>query len=424
MPTNSLTDSKCKAAKPREKAYKLFDGHGLFLHVMPTGGRVWRMAYRVDSKPQTATFGAYPLVSLVDARAERDKVRARLLAGEPAKESVMPKRQRMLLRAACETYWAGRKDVSESYRANAMRALERHVYPQLGDDFIDTVDRARLLPVLTAIDAKGLHEYVRKVRIWLGVVFEWAVENEHAKINPCALINPEKAFVKEPVEHFAAIELSEVPAFMQRLDLEGVIQSAVACRLLALLWTRTQELRMMEWTEIDWDAELWRIPAGKMKRRKDHLVPLPRQAVALLRHMQARSNGSKYVFPSDRSLERPMSENAVLYLIHRMGYKGKMTGHGFRTVASTWANEQGFNKDAIERQLSHTPDDKVRAAYNRAEYLPERSTIMQAWADWLMPDPKKARPSRSRPSRASSGTSSDSSGSAARLAQGSRRAGS
>jgi integrase len=298
----------------------------------------------------------------------------------------MAKRQRMTLRAACEAFRSARKDISESYRANAMRALERHIYPALGDELLDVVDRGRLLPVLTAMDAAGLHEYVRKTRNWLSLVYDWAIENEHAQVNPCAQINPEKAFVKEPVEHFAALELGDVPAFMQRLSLEGVIQSAVATRLLGLLWVRTQELRMMEWTEIDWGAELWRIPAGKMKRRKDHLVPLPSQAVALLRHMQARATGSPYVFPNDRRQDRPMSENSILYLIHRMGYKGRMTGHGFRTVASTWANEQGFNRDAIERQLSHTPDDKVRAAYNRAEYLPERRVILQAWADWLLPD--------------------------------------
>lgn len=392
MPTvNTLTDSKCKAAKPREKAYKLFDGHGLFLAVTPAGGKIWRVAYRLEGKPQTATFGPYPLVSLQQAREKRDELRVRLLAGEPAMPKALARRQRMTLRAACEAFWNARKDISESYRANAMSALERHVYPILGDEFLDAVDRARLLPVLAAMDTAGLHEYVRKTRNWLSLVYDWAIENEHAQVNPCAQINPEKAFVKAPVEHFAALELGEVPAFMQRLALEGVIQSAVATRLLGLLWVRTQELRMMEWTEIDWQAELWRIPAGKMKRRKDHLVPLPRQAVLLLRHMQARATGSPYVFPNDRRLDRPMSENSILYLIHRMGYKGKMTGHGFRTVASTWANERGFNRDAIERQLSHNPDDKVRAAYNRAEYLPERRIILQAWADWFFQDQEAGR---------------------------------
>ena len=180
-------------------------------------------------------------------------------------------------------------------------------------------------------------------------------------------------------------ETGKVPSAGKIMD---IIQSAQACRLLALTWVRTQELRMMEWTEIDGD--LWRIPAGKMKRRRDHLVPLSKQALVILENMRQRGTGSVYVFPNDRSADRPMSENAVLYLIGRIGYGGKMTGHGWRSVASTWANEAGHNKDAIERQLAHAPDDKVRATYNRAEYLPERKTMLQAWSDWLT---KEGQPS-------------------------------
>lgn len=163
--------------------------------------------------------------------------------------------------------------------------------------------------------------------------------------------------------------------------MEGELQSVLACRLLAMTWVRTAELRMMEFTELD--GAVWRIPAGKMKRKRDHLVPLPRQALALLGELRARSRGGKYVFPAEHRDDRPMSENAILALLARIGYRGRMTGHGWRTIASTWANEHGYNRDAIERQLAHAPDDKVRAAYNRAEYLPERTTMLQAWADWL-----------------------------------------
>lgn len=385
MPTNSLSDSKCRAAKAGDKPVKLFDGHGLHLYVTPAGSKVWRMAYRQDGKPQTATFGPYPLVTLQQAREKRDEIRARLATGQPGKAPKQDKRERRTLRQACETFWDGRADISEDYRQNAKRALEMHVYPKLGDAYLEDVTRATLLPVLVAMDTAGLHEYVRKVRTWLSQVFDWAIETDQAQINPCKLIDPEKAFMKAEVEHFAALELTEVPDFMRRLDFEGVLMSAIACRLLAIVWTRTRELRFMEWDEIDWEAELWRIPGKKMKRKKDHLIPLPKQAVVLLRHMQVRSKGSPYVFPHERRLDLPMSENTVLYLIHRMGYKGKMTGHGFRSVASTWANEQGFNKDAIERQLAHVPGDKTRAAYNRAEYLAERRVILQAWADWVLP---------------------------------------
>lgn len=382
MPTNTLTDARCRAAKSDGKAFKLFDGGGLFLYVATTGSKTWRMAYRAAGKPQTLSFGPYPAVGLADARQQRDAAKAKLRGGADPK----PQRERttMTLEKASETYWAGRKDLSESYLANATRAIAMHVLPRLGQRPIGQITRQELLETLMHLDAAGKHEYVRKVRMWLGQVWDWAIEQEEATVNPARMIKPEKAFGKTKVTHFAALELTDMPDFMERLSFERELQSVLACKLLALTWVRTNELRMMLWSEID--DELWRIPEGKMKRGKDHLVPLSRQAVVLLKTLKARSNGSIYVFPNDLRDDRPMSENAVLYLIARMGYKGQMTGHGFRTVGSTWANERQYNADAIERQLAHSPEDKVRAAYNRAEFLPERRTMLQDWADWLMPD--------------------------------------
>lgn len=386
MPTNTLTDARCKSARPLDKLYKMFDGHGLYLAITPAGGKLWRMSYRLQGKPQTASIGPYPLISLADARARRDAIRRTLANGDkpvPPRRAGAAARGAMTLASAIEAYWSGRQDVSASYRMNAEHALARHIVPRLGALPVADVDRAGVLDALKAMDAAGLHVYVRKTRMWLAQVLDWAVEHGHARDNPAATIRPEKAFGAAPVQSFAALGLGEVRAFMDRLDLEGVILSAMACRLLALTWTRTQELRLMEWSEIDGD--LWRIPAGKMKRRRDHLVPLSRQALQLLDNLRARQRGSIYVFPNDRRLDRPMSENAVLYLIGRMGYGGRMTGHGWRTVASTWANEAGYNRDWIERQLAHVPDDKVRSTYNRAEYLPDRRLMLQAWADWVMP---------------------------------------
>ena len=380
MPTNNLSDAKCKSAKPKEKGYKLFDGHGLYLMIAPSGGKLWRFTYRLNGKAQTVSMGAYPLLSLADARAKREEIRLALLKGE----SLVPvkKKDLITLAKACDDYWQGRKDITDAYRMNAINALRSYVLRKLGTRPIATITRADVMEVLMVMDAAGLSVYVRKVRIWLSHVFDWAVEHEHCTINPCSLIDPKKAFSAAKVESFAALELGEVHEFMRRLDFEGVILSAMACRVLALTWVRTQELRLMEWSEIDGDV--WRIPAGKMKRRKDHMVPLPKQAIELLENLRARSKGSKYVFPNDRRLDRPMSENAVLYLIGRMGYGKRMTGHGFRTVASTWANENGFKADAIERQLAHTPENKVRSVYNRAEFMDDRRKVVQASADWLM----------------------------------------
>jgi integrase len=403
MPTNTLTDAKCKGAKPAARPYKLFDGGGLHLYVTTAGGRAWRLAYRLDGKPQTATFGQYPEVSLAEARAKRDDVRRKLREGEPVKA---PKPKDVpTLQQAVDLYWSGRKDVGEDYRADVTRGLARHVYPLLGGRPVDQVATEDLLQVLNKMNADGRYVYVRKVRMWLEQVFDWAVAQLHCKVNPAALINPRKAFGKAKVQSFAALAVKDVPAFMARLSLEGLIQSAQACRLLALTWVRTKELRMMEWTEIDGD--LWTIPAGKMKRAKDLLVPLSRQALAVIANMCARGRGSKYVFPNDQRPNRPMSENAVLYVIGAIGYGGQMTGHGWRSVASTWANELGYNPDAIERQLAHVPGDKVRGIYNRALYLKERRLLLQDWADWLMPD---AAAAAHLPSPAWNGASSEFSG--------------
>lgn len=383
MPTNTLTDADCRRAKPAEKALKLFDGGGMHLWVSPAGAKVWRVAYRLDGKPKTKSLGAYPELSLADARKKRDELKAELREGADPMAAKKAKRAKagVTFKSACETYWAGRGDVSEGYRDNALRALEKHLWPVLGADEIGSIDRERLLMALNRMNDAKLYEFVRKVRMWAGQVFDWAVEQGTAKINPAALIKTEKAFGKSKVQSFAALTLPEMPAFCERLALENEIQSVLACKMLALTWVRTAELRLMTWDEVDGD--LWRIPKERMKRDYDHLVPLSSQALDLLKVMKARCRGSVYVFPADHRPDRAMSENSVLYLLYRMGYKGKMTGHGFRSVASTWANERGYGEDAIERQLSHVPGDRVRAIYNRAAYLPQRRQMLQDFADWM-----------------------------------------
>lgn len=385
MPTvNKLTDNQCRKAEPNDKGYKLFDGHGLFLFVSPKGAKVWRLAYRVDGKAQTHVIGPYPLVSLADARTKRDEVRLKLLEGgdlKPAKAAT----KAPTLGEASDAYWSGRLDITDAYRMNAQNGVNHHL-AKLCPRPVDQITRQELLDVLLDMDKAGLLVYVRAVRGWVSQVFDWAIERGHRDDNPAAAIKPQKAFRVPAKESHAAIGLSEVPAFFERLSLEDQIQSVIACKLLALTWVRTVELRTMQWAELEGAAgawTMWRIPAGKMKRRNEHLVPLTPQAVALLKIQRDRARGSEYVFPADHTVKRPMSENAVLYLLHRMGYKGTMTGHGWRSLASTWANEAGYQPDAIERQLAHVPDDKVRAAYNRAAYLPQRREMLQAWADWL-----------------------------------------
>jgi integrase len=380
MPLDALNDAKCRAAKPRERPYKLADGGGLHLWVSTTGARAWRLAYRVAGRAQTMSFGLYPEVGLAEARRRRDEARAQLRDGL---DPMAPRRAKagMTLREACQTYWDGRQDITDQYRTNALRAMEMHIWPWLGARPIAGVTRDDLMPVLLRMDAAGLADYVRKARMWLDQMWDWAVERGEAPGNPAGSIKAARAFTRQRTEHFAALEPAEVGELLKRMALERDLTSVLACRLLALTWVRTTELRLMRWDEVDGDT--WRLPAGRMKRQRDHLVPLSRQAVAIVERMRERTRGGPYVFHGDRTTDKPMSENAVLYLLHRMGFKDRMTGHGWRSVASTWANEAGYPPDVIERQLAHAPADKVRAAYNRAEYIDQRRVMLQAWADWL-----------------------------------------
>lgn len=387
MPTtNTLTDARCRAFKPADKQLKEFDGHGLFLAILPSGVKSWRMAYRFQGKQQTITFGPYPEVSLAQARAKRDEVRAILReGGDPMaarRARRAPAAAGITFREACEQYWETREDTTPRYRANVLRAFELHLWPDLGDKPIAAITRADVLAPLMRMDAAGKAEYARKTRMWAGLVFRWAAHHDLCVGDPVALIQPKIAFRPKPqAESFAALPLAEVPEFMQRLALEGELQSVLACRLLALTWVRTNELRFWRWEEIQGDT--WVIPAKRMKMRREHVVPLSKQALALLDTLRARSRGTGYVFPAEHRDDRPISENAVLALINRIGYKGRTTGHGWRSIGSTWGYERGYPALVVEAQLAHQQESRVAAAYNRATYLPQRREMLQAFADWL-----------------------------------------
>lgn len=381
MTVHKLRDSDVRLAKPRERIYKLFDGGSLFLAVTPAGGKHWRLQYRVAGKQTTMSLGSYPTVSLAQARIRAQEARKSLPSSRIASTT---------LRAACEAYWAGREDLSEVYRTNAIRGLETHVLPKLGGRPIGSITREDLMAVLDAMNSRGLYVYVRKVRRWVGQVMQWAEARGLVEVNVARLIDPRAAFGSRLPEHYPALPLAEVPAFMARMRMEGRLQSVLACELLALTWTRTGEFRGARWSEIDGDV--WRIPKERTKRRRDHLVPLSAQAVERFEEIRRWGLPGDLVFPSRRP-DRPISENAVLALIARMDYAGRMSGHGWRAVGSTWANENGWPADVIERQLAHEPADAVRAAYNRAEHLPARRRMLQAFADWLFPA-EAARPAQ------------------------------
>ncbi|SDH42197.1 MULTISPECIES: integrase arm-type DNA-binding domain-containing protein [unclassified Duganella] len=382
MAINTLTDADCRKATSNDgKLRKLFDGHGLMLAVLPSGNKVWRMAYRNSAgKQQTAVIGPYPLISLKDARERRDALRLKLIDGQDLKITAKGKPS-VSLDAATASYWDGRADLTDGYKTNARRAHEMYLAPTLGKVLVRDITKDMLMDALRPMDAAGLTVYVRRVRMWASQVLEWAVQHGHCDSNPASSINSKVAFSRKKRVGFAHLPLADVHPFLERLALEEDIQSVLACKLLALTWTRTDELRRMTWEEIEGDV--WRIPGKRMKVGREHLVPLSSQALELLEEMKTRSRGSKYVFPNDRTGSRPMSENAILYLIHRIGFKGKMTGHGWRKVGSTWANENEYNADHVEMQLAHTEKDDVRGTYNSAEYLKQRRVMLQDFAEWL-----------------------------------------
>ena len=389
MATNRLTDTKCKQAAAKvvggeRRPAKIYDGEGLFLYCTAAGAKVWRLDYRDEGRPQTETFGPYPLLSLADARQKRIDFKKALLNGPPAEPAVVKaSKEEITFRQAWTDYLAYRStDLSVGVRENFRRGLEMHVEPFLGDRLLREITDADMRSVLLRLDAAGKLSYVRKVRKWCGQVFAWAKPRGHCDVIPTREIDPKLEFRKKKEVHYPSLPLPEVHEFMGRLALERPeLQSVLACQLLALTWVRTTNLRSMEWAEIDGD--IWRIPEQKMlKNDRAHLVPLCPAALKILGMLRAQSRGSKYVFPGDRSTHRRMSENAVLALIYRMGYKDRMSGHGWRTIASTWANEAGFGGDAIELQLNHV-ESGVRGVYNQAKYLPERTAAISAFADWL-----------------------------------------
>ena len=387
MPTNVLTEAQIKRLAPKDKPFKVFDGGGLFLYVSATG-KSWRLAYRLGDKQQTHAIGPYPAISLANARIARERLRRDVQAGIPiGKRAVVAQKEMPSLRQITEAYWLTRHDVTDAYKMNAVNALEKYLLSRFGDQPIDQFSREQLMTVLNGMNEQGKFVYLRKLRMWLSQVLDYAIEHQHLETNITRSIRTERAFGKRKVEHFASLELHEVGAFLKRVAMEDEADSALANEILARTWLRTGELRFMKIDDLGTSPGLsgrrLLIPGERMKRDKDLIVPLSKQAEALIDSAILRNRGSDYIFPAAHRVDRPISENTILALIARVGYKGKMTGHGWRSIASTWANEAGYSPDAIERQLAHKPDDGIRATYNRAEYLTERATMMQTWSDWL-----------------------------------------
>ncbi|WP_104657000.1 tyrosine-type recombinase/integrase [Ralstonia insidiosa] len=384
-----LTDAAIRNAKPTAQPYKLSDGGGMYLHVHPNGSRYWRMAYRIGGKQKVFAIGVYPAVTLAEARQIRDDAKKLVKQGvDPVAE-----RKRAVKLAADErgnTFeaiareWHQTKLASwtASHATKILGSLEADIFPTLGDSPLTSVTAPRLLDALRMIEKRGALEVAGRVLQRCSAVFRYAIATGRGTYNPAtdlrgALKTPEK-------RHYAALGHADLPEFMQKLaSYDGDLQTRLAMQLLALTFVRTGELRAAQWTEFDLEGAEWRIPAERMKMRESHIVPLSQQAVDILHRLRAINDDGAYVFPSRNGRGDCISENTLLYALYRMGYHSRATGHGFRATASTILNEMGFPADWIERQLAHAERNKVRAAYNRAQYLSERRGMMQVWADYL-----------------------------------------
>ena len=384
-----LSDAKVRNAKPQNKPYKIADFEGLYLLVTPTGSKCWRFKYRFAGKEKVLALGLYPDLSLSDARDRRGQARKALAAGNDpsdikreARRMVLDKSENTFEKVAREWYEKQEHGWVESYATKMLARLESHVFPKLGRRPIADIKAPEVLDMLRIIERKGTLETARIVKQMCGQVFMYAIATSRADRNPVPDL---RGALKTPVaKHHAYLKAAELPDYLERLEAyQGTPQIKLALKFLLLTFVRTIELRTACWADIDFDKAEWRIPAERMKMKELHIVPLSHQAIAVLRELQKYSGHWQWVFPSQHRPINFMNENAVINALHRMGYKSKATGHGFRATASTILNEQGFSPDVIERQLAHSERNGVRRAYNHAEYLPERRKMMQWWADYL-----------------------------------------
>lgn len=385
-----LTDTAIRNAKPRDKFYKVSDSGGLYLLVKATG-KYWRMDYRFVGKRKTLAIGVYPTVSLVAARKKRDEARELLgkhidpsLAKAINKRIVLTAAENTFKAVALEWHTKTSKSWAESTANNIKRYLEKDIFPWLGNRAIKDIGAPDLLAVLRKIESRGAHEKAQRCREYAGRVFRYAIATGRAERDPSGDLRGALTPVK--VKHHASItEPKAIGALLRSIwGFNGSYITKCALQLAPLVFVRPGELRQAEWQEIDFDKQEWRIAGNKMKMGEAHIIPLSPQAIEILQSIHPLTGDGQYIFPSIRSSARPMSENTINAALRRMGYeKDEMTGHGFRSMASTLLHEHGWPHEAIERQLAHAERNKVVAAYNYAEHLPKRKEMMRWWADYL-----------------------------------------
>lgn len=372
----------------------MFDGGGLYLEVTPAGGKVFRLKYRIDGKEKTLTIGKYPTVSLAEARAAAENARRLLVSGQdPSEAKQQEKRERQA--AALNTFEAIARRWhfdnlirwKENHAARVLRYFETDVFPVIGAMSIQEIRVSDIKGVIDGVMARGVNNTAEKIREWTGAIFDYAVMLEIVETNPAYSLR--KYIPSKQTDHRPALPREELTEFFRRLILAEIEpQNRIALILNMLTFLRSTELRGGKWDEIDFDAAVWTVPAQRMKHEKTapkppHAVPLADWTLELLAELEELTGNTPFLFPSRTKTDGFISDATISRIIERMGYKGRVTPHGFRSLASSVLNEQGFNPDAIERQLAHIENNKIRAAYNRADYLTERKEFMQWYSDFL-----------------------------------------
>lgn len=384
-----LNARQVDAAKPREKAYKLADGAGLYLEVVPSGSRYWRMKYRFNGKEKRMAFGVYPAVSLAQARALRDDAKKKLAEGiDPS----LVKKEEKLVRdvqlnntfQAVALEWHGTKVSrwSEGYASDIIEAFNKDIFPYIGQQPVNEIKPLVLLNVLRRIESRGATEKAKKVRQRCSEVFRYAIVTGRAEYNPAADLT--SAMSGHESKHYPFLTVEELPDFFKALaGYTGSPLVVLAARLLILTGVRTGELRGAFWSEFDLEKAVWEIPAERMKMKRPHLVPLSTQALEIVQQLKVMSGQYPLVFPGRNDPRKTMSEASINQVFKRIGYTGRVTGHGFRHTMSTILHEEGFNTAWIETQLAHVDKNAIRGTYNHALYLEGRREMMQWYADYI-----------------------------------------
>ena len=389
----ALTDTAIRKAQATDKLQKLSDGAGLQLHINPAGAKLWRMAYRFEGKQKTLALGVYPDVTLAQAREGAQDARRLLAQGvdpmanrKATKEARQAANEHSFKSVALQWWKQWSNNKSTRHTEYVQRRLEADVFPAIGSRPVSEIEAPELVQMMKRIEARGALDIAKRSLETCSMVFRYAIAHGigNAKRNPATDIKPSDVLKPRDKENYARVDAREFPQLLRKIEgYRGTPTTRLAMKLMALTFVRTTELIEARWSEFDLEAARWDIPASRMKMKTPHIVPLSTQAIDVLKVLHGVTGHSELLFPGERDHSKPMSNNTILGALKRMGYQGKMTGHGFRGIASTLLHEQGFDHQHIELQLSHAERNEVSAAYNHALYLKQRIVMMQAWGDFL-----------------------------------------